>query len=153
MPQDTPTLLTFLEALEYQVFLPLLEEHPRLLRQDLLPAVRKAWPEVQHSLLSLRNALKETLGRPDASIRRALEEVGLWGIQLDLKLQGFFGALERKTRRWRNSIVRWFREVLAWANVILGSLARVLSAAEVIKEYKECVEVAMDYSGKASRRE
>ena len=147
MPDDLSDLVAFLQALESQVFIPLLEQGRSLLRDDLAYPAIDAWPSVQRSLASLRNTLTDAQTRLDSPVRRALEEIGLTGIQLQLKLQGFFGAIGRRVGRLSR---RWLREVLAWANVILGSLARVLPAAEVVKEYKECLEVALDYSGRRS---
>jgi hypothetical protein len=65
----------------------------------------------------------------------------LTGSQLDFKLTGF----RRLRERFRSFGSRHvFRRALRWADVILGSLAGVVGAAEPIKEFKEGVEAAID---------
>ena len=73
-----------------------------------------------------------------------LEARGLTGDQLGLKMTGFRGAFERFRSAGGRVKKRFFRRSLRWADVILGSLAGVIGAAEAIKEFKESVEAAVE---------
>jgi hypothetical protein len=49
---------------------------------------------------------------------------------------------ETRPKSWHGRLLRRFRVVLKWGNLLLGSIGAVIPAAEVIKEFKEGVEGA-----------
>jgi hypothetical protein len=57
-----------------------------------------------------------------------------------LKVSGLLRAAGRVLRDGLGALRRNALHFLAWGNTILGSLAEVIKAAEIIKEFKECVE-------------
>jgi hypothetical protein len=70
-----------------------------------------------------------------------LQQAGLAGQQLDLKLQGFQSAYEDlKLMGGIKRLKRFFK----WANLILGSLAAVIPAVELLKEYKGSAEIGVE---------
>jgi hypothetical protein len=151
MPSDRQALILFVDALENDVVGLLLAEHLSVLREDLVPSVKDAWPAIGEACAELRAWLREEQADESAKVDALLAGAGLTGPQLELKLRGFWGALRRHVRPQRNARVRWFREVFSWANIILGSLATVVSIAELLKEFKECLEAGTDYSGSAAQ--
>jgi hypothetical protein len=68
-----------------------------------------------------------------------LRAVGLTGASLRLKVAGLRRAFTRMLSG-AAAPFRALRNFLGWGNTILGSLASVFQAVEVIKEYKECIE-------------
>jgi hypothetical protein len=76
-------------------------------------------------------------------IEEELTAFGLTGPPLKLKLEGFYGALQRMAGRWT-----WKRlkPVLKWANVLLGSLAQTatLGLVDPVRELKESGEAAAE---------
>jgi hypothetical protein len=149
--EDRELLLRFTTGLENHVFQPLVTRHLHLLRirsAELIPA---AWREVRVNIARLREWLSVRANAVANNVDAALTAAGLTGIQLRMKVEAFFEALDRAVGTRRNAMVRWYREALAWANVILGSLVRAYPDAEPIKEFKEFMEAGLDYTGAASR--
>lgn len=116
--------------------------------------IELSWNEIQGSFDKVRAWLTDSTKRRRATAHRALEKVGLTGVQLAMKLLGFFSAIDRLAKHTAmkvNQFVRHVRECLRWANIVLGSLAAVCIAAEPIKEFKEVLEAAIDYTGATAR--
>lgn len=150
MNEDREQLIGFVDRLEKDVFERLAEDGYRILRYDLREIASGAWQEVRGAMQSIRNWLHGQLNVVTESVDSLLAQAGLVGAQLRLKLTGFHGAVDRIAHGY-NGLVRWFREVFAWANVVLGSLASVFRPAELVKEYKECMEIGINYAGRAAR--
>ena len=116
--------------------------------------LRAAWDDVRPKFSLAISSLQE----PSASnITERLAEVGLTGPQLVFKLSIFrqahdeltdhgMPAAEEKPKkmRWWERWVSLLKPTLKAANVILGSLAKVLPPVEAIKEFKEAVEAAVN---------
>ena len=107
-----------------------------------------AWDTVRKAFERLRAELSHraeevshdaSYGTPDPTIDEKLASRGLVGEQLDLKLAGWHRVQSWKIFAWLFPR-RWLAALLRWANVILGSLSSVFPPAEIIKEYKECIE-------------
>ena len=151
MREDRELLLRFTDGLENHVFQPLVTRHLYLLRVRSAELIPAAWREVQANIARLREWLSTGADAVATNVDDALVAAGLTGIQLRMKVEAFFEALGKGLGTRRNALVRWYREALAWANVILGSLVRAYPDAEPIKELKEFMETGLDYSGAASR--
>jgi hypothetical protein len=100
-----------------------------LSRRDLLEA---AWNDFMQQWDSLLGQLAQHQYQP-----QQLEQAGLTGSQLTMKLHGFWKAWEA---------FNWFvgrkrlKRVLEWINMILGSLGKVVPLVEALKELKEAIE-------------
>jgi hypothetical protein len=120
--------------------------------------MRMAWFEIGPQFAALAGAFS-----PDN--RSSLERVGLVGYPLRFELDVFdhardqlldhapevFGseppASHPNTPGWKRP-VRWLlKKCLRSGDVILGSLASLFPPAEVIKQFKEGVECAIDFAG------
>jgi hypothetical protein len=132
-------ILQFLEDLREQLNSIELEEDQPWLASDLDPEFLR---ELREAREDLQTAFDEAVGaildgNPDRSLFR---RAGLRGRQLALKLRGWGTALRNFTaQRGRETL----RELLSWANILLGSLATVLPPVEAIKEYKEVLEKSL----------
>jgi hypothetical protein len=120
-------------------------------RSDWLP--RDLWTSYEVAFMAVAGSVEETratllperVADPSAEYQRgldlALERAGLTGTQLELKLGGW----RRAVRFFRATPTRaLLRRALRWANVLLGSLAGVVGAAEALKEFKETVETGIE---------
>lgn len=152
MADDDQTLVDFLDSLQGLLSGCVRGEPFRILPEHLMTSAKIAWDEVQQIAKHTRDWLIALRQVSETSIEAALSMVGLTGEQLQLKLKGYFAAVARGYRRVLNSYIRWLKECLRWANIILGSLSKVFAACEPLKEFKEVIEAALDYSGAASRR-
>jgi hypothetical protein len=85
--------------------------------------------------------LSQPMGGLDEPLDDRLERAGLTGEQLQLKLSGWRRALNRFFDRPGRGLLR---RALRWGNVVLGSLAGAIGAAETIKEFKEAVEAGLE---------
>jgi hypothetical protein len=131
----------------YELLGQVVTEHGEWLPAELRDTYRRAWQEIEPDVRDLRAALRDgassvpgfylSEGGWDERLRRA----GLSGASLDLKLGGFTRARDRFLV---NPIRRFLRSPLRWANIVLGSLAGVIGAAEVLKELKETVEAGVE---------
>jgi hypothetical protein len=97
--------------------------------------VQLAWRDTRPLFESTRRQLVEV--RPSLGPDRELEDVGLTGAPLRMKLSGFNRQLARLRKRYSRSRLR---RVLEWANRIMGSLSKVIRSVEPIKEFKEAIE-------------
>ncbi len=113
-----------------------------VLPADLGEDYRQAFHEADSSVEDTRRALWERTEEGSFAVSDdAFERAGLTGAQLNLKVSGW----RRAWARFRNDRrPRILRRALRWANVLLGSLAGVIGAAEPLKELKEAVEAGVE---------
>jgi hypothetical protein len=115
-----------------------------LFRETMRNLFRDAHNEIDQLIESIVSDLDSDL---DASNPRtnfkALDEAGLTGTQLTLKLTGFGRAFDRFKQRGTLTLLH---KVLSWINKILGSLTSAIPGSEAIKEFKEAVEEELDDS-------
>jgi hypothetical protein len=108
-----------------------------------------AWVDGGRFFLEARSRLlPEQMGLPPnlsgpvgEELDPALEEAGLTGVHLQLKIRGYELARDRyRANPSRRLLLRLFK----WANVVLGSLAGLVGGAEAIKEMKESLEAGVE---------
>jgi hypothetical protein len=118
-------------------------EHPELLPGELLNLYGSAVSEVETHVIETRLALLEVPPESLGDLDDKLENAGLSGDQLALKLKGYWRAVTsfRQTLPHRRFLLR---RAFRWANVVLGSLAGVIGAAEPLKELKGVVEAGIE---------
>ena len=132
--EDRTNLQKFLNEVE-ELLQGVLDRRAELLPQDLHDYFLNAWQQVRISFSRARQSLSNV-------VESRLEEIGLTGSQLALKLFGFRRLLPLLGPGvWR---VRVLKRILNWANIILGSLGAVLPPVELAKEYKDAIERAID---------
>ena len=152
-------LREFLHQME--TMLAVVAEHPR----SIIPGrhhenLKAAWGEVRPKFSQAIEALR----MPAASNRLPdLQNAGLTGAQLVFKLSIFQHARgelfeygmpkegQQRKRRWWERWLDRLKPALKAANVILGSLAKVMPVVEAIKEFKESVESGIEL-GSAVRK-
>jgi len=127
--EDRRILIVFLGGLRI-VIIDVVNERTRLIRPPMLLLFQNAWPDIDRAFTLVATQLENDA--LDASLTGA----GLTGTQLALKMGGYGRALERWLRKKGRRTLRGF---LSWADTILDSLVSVLPAAEIIREYKECL--------------
>jgi hypothetical protein len=130
--QDLRGFLKELEELLGEV-----DRHPEWFPEELVEPLRTARADIGSDFTRAHDELSDSAEHLDGDLSGA----GLTGPQLDLKLTGFRRIRERFRSFGTRSL---FRRALRWADVILGSLAGVVGAAEPIKEFKEGVEAAIE---------
>ena len=128
--QEREDLLRFLEETE-KIMAEIVERREQLFRSGLRELIRQAWDEVRPRFGKLREGV--TSGVFDDR----LEEVGLRGAQLELKMRGFGMALDEFRR---SSTLDLLKKLLDWINIILKSLASAIPGGEPIVELKEILE-------------
>jgi hypothetical protein len=112
---------------------------------NLIPAdLRLEFEEALQDLEDHFQRARQALGRP--GIREELVAIGLAGKQLRLKIAGWRRALGRF---WQTRTARVGRIAIRWADVILGSLHTVIPVVEVIGEFVEAVDAAINDEGPA----
>ena len=122
------------------------ERHGDWLPRDLQESYRAAFRELGEAVDATRRELKppepsEPTPGPGERLDDRLERAGLTGEQLELKLGGWRRAVDRFFNRPGRGLLR---RALRWGNVVLGSLAGAIGAAEAIKEFKETVEAGLE---------
>lgn len=115
-------------------------QHPGWLRPELVDHFYAAWQEVLHQIQRLNVDYELLLG--DETLDERLAAVGLSGAQLQLKLATYY--LYRREHRERPNRRRLSR-LLRTADVILGSLVKVVAAVEPLKEFKETIEASLAF--------
>jgi hypothetical protein len=108
---------------------------------ELLAELRAAWDELPAVFDEVRLEVLSPAPDREPEIVEGLQRVRLFGRQLSMKLHGWATAANEF---WRQKTGSLLSAALGWGNVILGSLAGVVGAAEGIKEFKEAVEAARD---------
>lgn len=147
--EDREQLDLFLDDLQ-SVLYEVVHQRTELLPADLRASYAAAFRQVELSIRATRDAL--LLPPPPADYPGApetygevsdedLERAGLTGEQLGLKIRGWQRALGFFRR---SPVRRALRRVFRWGNVLLGSLAGVIGAAELVKEFKEAVEAGVE---------
>jgi hypothetical protein len=102
---------------------------------ELREAFATAWLDTGGSF----SATAQWLQGEDADA--PLQIVGLTGVQLEVKVRGYWLARQEFERR---RIPRLLRKLFRWMNVLLGSLAAAFPPAEPIKELKEALEADLE---------
>jgi hypothetical protein len=113
-------------------------EHPGWLKRELLEPFNAAWPEVADRVDRLGADYESLLG--DERLEERLAQVGLSGAQLELKLSMY--SLYREEYRAQPNRRRLAR-LLRAADVILGSLSKLVGRVEPLKEFKEAIESSL----------
>lgn len=133
---DRKELILFLDELHELMELAILK-HSSLLPKELVVHFHEVWKDSQTSFAELRHSLEHV----DAA---QLNRVGLTGSHLRLKAAGFRRARGKKPNDTAEGWRKWLLRLLKWANVILGSLSKLLDQADVIKEMKEALENGLE---------
>jgi hypothetical protein len=106
--------------------------------RELLERFTATLGQVDDRVRDVQEIVSEELsGDPEESpLYEELEHVGLTAAQLSLK--------ERVLQWIVTAAGGELRQVLAWINTFLGSLAQVIPAVDLVKEYKEHLEIVID---------
>ena len=147
-PNDLEALKEFLDDL--RKLLKDVVDKPR----PLIPgrhheALKEAWGSIE---LKFENVKMEI----NTNLWSTLMDHGLTGVELDFKLKVFQHARDDlldyglakdgdpKDPAYWPPFAWLFRRALKGANVILGSLAKIIPVAEPIREFKEAIEASID---------
>lgn len=124
--------------------------------------MRAAWVAVKPKF---NESIKDLQVSAEGNIIDQLQQFGLTGDELVFKLSIFQHAhdelldhgapkdVEPDNLPWWNRFRDLLTSTLKAADVILGSLARVISVVEAIKEYKEAVESSVELGQTVARRD
>jgi hypothetical protein len=120
-------------------------QRPLIDNSDLLPLFRAAWDPL---VLVHARLLYLLLGPESDALDEGLGVRGLSSTGLDLKSAGFNAALDEylEATTWLQRR-KWFRGLLRWADVVIGSLSSIPvvgGVLEPIKEWKESIEAQLD---------
>jgi hypothetical protein len=110
---------------------------PILFKEKFRQPILDAWYAVKSTIISIKSSFYSL-------VATTLDEAGLSGKQLDLKLTGLSDAW---TSFKENGTLRFLKDLLGWVNSILGSLARVIPQVEGWKEFKEAIEKLLEPVG------
>lgn len=162
MKSDLEIIRSFLYDLREKIS-ELLNIKEKVFRVYFHDPMSKAWPEVKEAfcklddgLLYVDNYKNET--STENSYLILLKNAGLTGAQLNFKIHAFYKSRKRWLRaknakfenasisrkpRWRKSL----KSMLSWGKLLVGSLTSSLSSLklpiEIIKEFLECLELAL----------
>jgi hypothetical protein len=101
-----------------------------LFPEDVRSDVEAAWSNLEPRFAGVKDRLGSI---PDTRV----DEAGLSGSQLNLKLTGFRGAVDRFKQK---GTVKLLKKLLEWINIVLKSLASIVPGGEALKEFKEAIE-------------
>ncbi len=107
---------------------------PILFKEKFRQPILDAWYAVKGKILSIKSSFQNLT-------TTALDEAGLIGDQLGLKLAGLSDVWERFHQ---NGTVKFLSYLLGWVNSILGSLATLIPQVEAWKEFKEVIEKLLE---------
>jgi len=142
--EDRQTLDTFVDEV-HSLLRSVIFEHRDWLPDDLWQSYEAALSDLAQAVDETRNALFPDAGLDAPRFAEQLDAdlagAGLTGTQLNLKVSGWRRALSRFAQ---SPARRLLRRALRWGNVLLGSLAGVIGAAEALKEFKEAVEAGLE---------
>jgi hypothetical protein len=143
--EDRERLAKFIDEI-YNLLRVSVDRHREWLPLDLRESYWSAFQALDEAVGATRQELEapepsNPTGARGERIDDRLERAGLTGAQLDLKLSGWRGALDRFFNTPGRGLLR---RALRWGNVVLGSLAGAIGAAEAIKEFKETVEAGLE---------
>lgn len=110
---------------------------PILFKEKFRLFISNAWNEIKLGMRTPASTLASITNSFNNLATAVLDEAGLAGAQLQLKLEGLNDAWKRFNE---NGTVRFLKHLLGWINSILGSLAAVIPPAETWKEFKEAIE-------------
>jgi len=113
-----------------------------LFREELRQPIVDAWDELQSAF----DDVKQRVESENLTSDEHLQQVGLMGKQLELKLKGFSGAWD-KFKSWGS--VKILKTVLDWIDIILGSLASLIPGADAIEEFKDSAKKGIEESEQA----
>ena len=77
------------------------------------------------------------------SLELKLKDIGLWGAQLEWKIYGYL-YFRNRFLTGDGQIWRKCKQMLKWADVILGTLTIAFQQLEPIKEFKEGIEASLN---------
>ncbi len=137
LPSDTDEIRDVMQRLKL-VLDETINAAESLTTSELTVELRHGWPEIVRAFNNVDQELASGL------YVTKLEEAGLTGTSWKVKLKGFRRAFSNMLRAGKDKLRESTRSVLRWGNIILGSLASVLPPAEIIKEFKECVEADLE---------
>jgi hypothetical protein len=137
-PTDRQALQEFLRQLRALIE-DVMHESGRLIPEDMQDEIADAWRDLQERGYVDR-AIEDLA---DPRIDERLGDAGLVGAQLRFKLEPF----RRAYATWRDRrAISALRRAFRWADVILGSLSRLLVQLDAFKEFKEGTEALLDQS-------
>lgn len=135
---------------------PTIDNLPDFLKEveDLFDAIIKSWGDLLfkekyrapladawHELKDRLPALRKELDHPSTDLKDRLNDAGLTGRQLEVKLLGINEAWQR-FREYGS--VRLLRRLLGFINDALGSLAAAVPGIEALDELKKIIERWLD---------
>jgi hypothetical protein len=114
-----------------------IHEQRKIFPELLFPHIEAAWHEVHINIELLKSSV---LNATPYKIKK-LERVGLTGTQGELKYTGFTNDY----REWKiNRTIKLLKKLFKWMNMYLGSLSKVFIMADLIKEFKDIVDITVD---------
>ncbi len=114
-----------------------IHEQRHIFPQALLPLIDAAWDDVNKHIEILQVSIRDA---SPYKIKK-LASVGLTGTQGELQHTGFTNDF----REWRiNRTIKLLKKLFKWMNMYLGSLSKVFGMADLLKEFKEIIEISVD---------
>lgn len=114
-----------------------IHEQRKIFPELLIPHIETAWHEVHINIEILQSSV---INATPYKIKK-LERVGLTGTQGELKYTGFTNDY----REWKiNRTIKLLKKLFKWMNMYLGSLSKVFIMADLIKEFKDIVDISVD---------
>ena len=120
-------------VLEYVII-----EHPEYIYKELSVFSHRAW-----FALKEQNIFKSAKLKLKELEEKELDKVGLWKEQLEWKIYSYF-FFEERFFSPHGKPRKKLKQLLKWADVILGSLTKVLPILEPLKEFKEGIEASIN---------
>jgi len=141
MPTETParnelgaseTLSGFVGEIN-QLFSIILDARPVLFRREFREKLPDAIAEAQKKLIELQNRLEDIERNPNAHPEdvEKLEAAGLWGAQLDLKLESYRHAARALDETGTRENLEGLLDV---ASTLLGSLLDAFQVGSLVRE-------------------
>ena len=113
---------------------------PPMLSDAVRERCIETWPDVLARIEDVTARIRGA-ALADPPLGPKLEQVGLTGSPLALKVAGIKNAFGRWLRGAGGFFRRYAHSFFNWSNTLLGSLAEALGpAGDFIKEFKECLE-------------
>jgi hypothetical protein len=142
MGKESEMLLSFLDNISEDLEV-IVTRWDFLIYKDLRDQARSAWYELKKSEVTAN--VKQQLLRLDENDLKVMEliKIGLWGKQLEWKIFSYIyfrnRFLDDHGQIWKKC-----KQMLKWADVILGTLTVAFPPLELLKEFKEGIEASLN---------
>jgi len=143
---DSEKLSWMLETIRAVLSHLVFNDDPTFLDFHMRSRFQDRWPEVTKAIQDSIDSIKKA--KPDSELFKMLGQAGMTEEMLSLKTASLAACVDGLYREVKTGSpilgMKWLKPTTKCMNTILFSLIRALPGVEVVKEYKDHLEVGLD---------